>query len=443
MRSRSALDAAGLTLGSLVEGVWCGALAAVLTGSSWALLSVFAAAVAFMAAAISRWRDAAPDRNGARRGAAVALVVVGVLVLLAAGRAWAHDYLLWQVVRDVLFVGGLAFLGVRLGEDDLPPEAAVRRATRSFALLCGVLVCAAVAGVAPGWASAAVVGVLVLGGLFIAAMRYRALTDLVASADRLPPWPWFLVVTGVVVAVVAVAALLGQLLDLQVLRWVLDLVAALLSAALDAVGWVVAWAGMGLLRALEWLLGLLHLPAPHLELKPPGARPSHVVVPRYEPAVSGSSGIRQAAITVGALVAITASLALVLTALGRLRRRSVAQTAVVEEREKLNSVWEAAGGWGRRLRRRISSLRRPQPCTPAELIRLRYARLEERLAATGWPRPPGTTVRAHLAACATSQERAPLGADLAALYELARYSGNEVGMGQVEFFDEMAEAFGA
>ena len=42
MRSRSALERAGVALGAVLEGVWCGALAAVLTGSPWALLSVFA-----------------------------------------------------------------------------------------------------------------------------------------------------------------------------------------------------------------------------------------------------------------------------------------------------------------------------------------------------------------------------------------------------------------
>jgi hypothetical protein len=442
MRSRSALDAAGLALGSLVEGVWCGALAAVLTGSSWALLSVFAGAVALAAAAIARWNGSAPDRDGIRRGAAFVLVAVGVLALLAAGHAWTHEYVLWQLVRDVVFVGGLTFLGVRLGEDDLSPEGAVRRAARAFALLCGVLVCAAVAGVVPGWASAALVAALVLGGLYVAAMRYRALTDLIASADRLPPWPWFLVVTGVVVAVVAVAALLGQVLDLQVLRWLLDLVAALLSTVLEAVAWAAGWAGVGLLRALEWLLDLFHLPTPHLEVEPPTVGPSKVVVPPYEPAAPGSSRTRLVVTTVGALVAVAASLALVVTALRRLRRRPIVQPAVVEERETLGSVWETAGGLGRRLRRRISALGRVQRRTPAELIRLRYARLEERLAAAGSPRQPGVTVREHLAACATSRDATSLCADLAELYELARYSRHDVGMGQVQVFDELAQAFG-
>ena len=73
------------------------------------------------------------------------------------GRAWAHDYILWQVVRDVVFVALLVFLGIRLGGEEQSPEGAVRRAIRAFVLLCAVLVFAALDGSTPGWAVAAVV----------------------------------------------------------------------------------------------------------------------------------------------------------------------------------------------------------------------------------------------------------------------------------------------
>ena len=103
-------------------------------------------------------------------------------------------------------------------------------------------------------AAAAVVTALVAGGLLIAVMRYRSLTELVAASDRLPSWPWLLAVTGAILFVVAIAALLGQLLDLDVLRWLLSAAAAMLSTALDAVIYVVGWAGAWLARALGWVL---------------------------------------------------------------------------------------------------------------------------------------------------------------------------------------------
>ena len=174
-----------------------------------------------------------------------ALVIAGVAGLLAAGQGWTHDFLLWQVVRDALFVGGLILLGIKLGGDDPTPEIAVRRAIRGFALLCAVLVCAAAAGSTPGWAAAAVVTALVAGGLLIAVMRYRSLTELVAATDRPPPWSWLLAVSGAILCVVAIAAFLGQLLDIDVLRWLLGAAAAVLSTTLDAIIYAVGWAGRG------------------------------------------------------------------------------------------------------------------------------------------------------------------------------------------------------
>ncbi len=340
-----------------------------------------------------------------------------------------------------------SFLGVRLGGEDLAPEEAVRRAVRGFALLCAVLVCAAVAGVTPGWAAAAVVTALVAGGLLVAVVRYRALTDLVAAADRLPSWPWLLAVTGVILSAVAVAALLGQLLDIHLLRWVLDVLGAVLSAVFGIIAYAIGWAGAGLLRALQWTLGLLHVRAPHLELKPPPAPRVRVAVPPYQPAVPGSSATRLVVTVAGALVAVAGSLALVVLALRRLRRRSVSEAAVTEEREALGSLSEAAGavvgGLGRRLRRRLSRLGRREARSPAELVRLRYAQLEKRLAAGGHVRPPGMTVRDFLASCAASMEAPVAAGDLAGLYELARYSAQAVAADQAERFEELVQGFGA
>ena len=263
---------------------------------------------------------AAAQRAG--RVAAAALVVAAIVVLLAVGRAWAHDYVLWQVVRDALFVSLLVVLGIRLGGEEPSPEGAVRRAIRAFVLLCAVLVFAASAGSTPGWAAAAVAMALIAGALLVAVMRYRALSDLVAEADRLPSWPWLLAVTGAVLCVVAVAALVNQLLGMDVLRWLLGVLAAVLSVVLDALAYVIGWAGAGLVRALQWLLGLIHVRAPHLELEPPSGTPGKLVVPPYRPAASGSSTTRLVLTVAGALVAVAGSLAVVVFALRRLRRRA-------------------------------------------------------------------------------------------------------------------------
>ncbi len=66
MRSRSWPDRAALVLGAAVEGVWCGALAAALTGASWPALALFAAVVILAA----RARGAPAGRGG--QGAAPA-----------------------------------------------------------------------------------------------------------------------------------------------------------------------------------------------------------------------------------------------------------------------------------------------------------------------------------------------------------------------------------
>ena len=174
MRSRSWLDHAGLGLGAAAEGIWCGALAAALTGASWPALTVFAGVTVLAAAQVARRFATGEGRERAARLLAVTLIVVATGALLAAGRAWAHPSVLWQAVRDFVSVGGLVLLGIHLGRASLSPEAAVRRAVRGFALLCVVLVGAALAGAAPGWAPAAVVAALVVGGLLIAVVRYQA-----------------------------------------------------------------------------------------------------------------------------------------------------------------------------------------------------------------------------------------------------------------------------
>jgi hypothetical protein len=124
-------------------------------------------------------------------------------------------------------------------------------------------------------------------------------------------------------------------------------------------------------------------------------------------------------------------------------RSALPDEAVEEEREALGSLREAvgavAGRLGRRLRR-FASLGRREARSPAELVRLRYAQLEQRLTAAGRPRPPGVTVREYLAQCAAAMDVPPPVADVAGLYELARYSAHVVEEAQARRFEELAQA---
>jgi hypothetical protein len=169
-----------------------------------------------------------------------------------------------------------------------------------------------------------------------------------------------------------------------------------------------------------------------------------VIVPPYREPAAGSSPTRLVLTVTAAVVAVAGSLAVVVYALRRLRRKTTADEAVVEERETLGSLRgaaaSAAAGLGRRLRRRFSGLGRREARSPGELIRLRYARLERRLEASGRARLPGVTVRDYLVSCTATMEAPPPAADLAGLYELARYSAHTVQADQAKRFEELAQA---
>jgi hypothetical protein len=455
MRSRSWLEHAGVALGAAAEGIWTGALAAALTGASGAALIGFACVTVAAAAYLARRFRRGVVGERAARILAVALLLVAAGVLVAAGHAWQHPSPLWLLARDVVYVAGLVLLGIHLGRAPQPPEAAVGRALRSFALLCAVLVCAALAGSAPGWASGAIVASLVAGGLLIATMRYRDLTDLVDPAERLPAWPWLLAVLGTVLAVVAVGALLSQVLRVDVVLGALDVLAGVLRYALDGVAYVIGFAGAWLLRGIAWLLGLIHVHAVHAREVPQLAqRPP--VLRRHAPGIHVPSAVRLIFMTVGALVAVGLSVALVALALRRFRRGLPAEVLVVEEREALASLRSAAGEFAARLGRRLRRLapRLHDPRTPAELVRRRYVELERRLSRAGRPRLPGVTVRDHLAAAAAAPVLAPpaesgpplsppAAADLAAIYELARYSAHDIDVTQARRFEALARVFTA
>jgi hypothetical protein len=475
MRSRSALDHTGIALGAAVESIWCGALAAALTHAPWSLLVLFALLTMVAAAEIARWMSRHEGRQGAVRLLVMTLVVVAAAILFAAGRSWLHPFVVWQVVRDALFASGLVFLGIHVGRASPLPEDAVRRSVRAFALLCTVLVVAAIGGETPGWAAVAIAAAVLGGALLIAVVRYRTLADQVDAADRLTHWRWLPAVTAVVLIVIAAGALLSQLLDLDVLQTTLGAVAAVLRYMLAGVAYLIGWAGALLVRGIGWVLGLLNLHAVQNEpLEPPVAAPQYSPAPRTH--VPGS--LRLVATIAGVAAAAGLAITLVVVALRRFQRGAAAEEQVVEERETLTSLRSAARRYtsrmGRRLRRRLQALRRREPGTPAELVRWRYAQLESRLARAGRQRPAGVTVRDHLAAAATPSAGgatarpagatagpavSPAGgamdqadaaaalsqaaADLAVIYEVARYSAHAVDAAQANRFERLAAAFPA
>ena len=303
-------------------------------------------------------------------------------------------------------------------------------------------------------------------------MRYRSLTDLVDPAERLPAWAWLLAVLGAVLGVIAVGGLLSQLLRVDVVLGVLDALAGLLRYAFDGLAYVIGYAGASLLRGIAWLLGALHVHAqdpadlPQLAQRPPA------LPPRPAAGVHFPSALRLIATVAGALVAMGLSLVLVALALRRFRRGLPAEVAVVEEREAIASLRSVAGGFaarfGWRLRRRLAPPRRREPGTPAELVRLCYVELEDRLSRAGRPRLQGVTVRAHLTAAAAesaaaaecaaavtaaSSPPAPphtappflssASVDLADIYEVARYSAHSVDVTKAQRFAALARAFEA
>jgi hypothetical protein len=272
MRSRSWSELLGLTLGAAVDGVWVGAAAAAMTGKSGPAVMAFAAVIVLAGAVLARRVGAGEGPDLAARALAVALVFAAGGILLLADRVWADPRPLVSVVTGVAYAAVLVYIGISVGRTLLTPDAAVRRAVRGFALVCVVLVLASLAGSRPAWAAGAVVAVLLAGGVLVALSRYEALTSMIPRTERQPAWPWLLAVIGVMLLVVAAGALLSQLLQIDVIVWLLAVVGGVVRFLLQALGYGIAWVGGGLVRGLAWLLGLFHvhtLSAP----KPPRAWP--------------------------------------------------------------------------------------------------------------------------------------------------------------------------
>jgi hypothetical protein len=436
MRSRSTLEWAGTAFGAVAQGVWCGVLGSVLSAASWPALAAFAAATMIAAAAATRWASADAARLSRGRALLAGIVLLAAAVLLVAGRAWGHPYIGWQIVRDAGFCAGVAVLGVWMARGDFWPDEAFGRAARAFGILCGVLVLCGLTGTPVQAPAAAVATVVVAGGLHVALLRYRALTDVVSEGDRLPVWPWLLAVTTAIVAVLVVTGLAAALLGGGTLHTVL-------SDAVTVVAYVasvLAWAVAQVVRGVAWLASLahLHLPQNPLPRPPGGGTPPR---PHDETPV-GASALTRTLVTVGlAALAIAVSVVVVVSALRRLGREPSSDEAVVEERETVRSVGSATGAALGGMRRRLSSLvrGRRRPRTPAEAVRMDYERLERRLTRAGSPRPAATTVRSFLGTTVTG-ELPGAAAELATIYELARYSAYTVDDAQARRFGELARS---
>ena len=95
-----------IALGAVLQSVWLGMLASALSGAGWPPLAAFAAAVMLAAAAATRWVAAEPGRLRRGRLLLAALVLAAAAVFFAAGRGWAHDFIVWRVVRLHRLRGG-------------------------------------------------------------------------------------------------------------------------------------------------------------------------------------------------------------------------------------------------------------------------------------------------------------------------------------------------
>jgi len=434
MRSLSALEWAGIALGAATQAVWCGVLGSALSAASWPALAVFVAAVMVAAAAAARWAGRDDGRLRVGRVTLAAVVVLATAALLVVGRGWSHPYLGWQIVRDVVFCAGVTVLGVRLSRADTGPDEAFRAAAWAFGALCAVLALTALTAAPVAAPAAAVAVVIVAGGLHVAVLRYWALAGVVLEDDRLPVWPWLLAVAAVLAAVLVVTGLVAALLGAAALHAALSDVLAGLSFAVSGFAWVVA----GVLRVLAWLGHLMHLSIPQHELpKVPVGAGTARVVPKA-PAAASKTG-RIVATVVAAGLAVAAALAVAVFSLRRLSREPARDITVVEERESVRSVTSVTGVALGGLRRRLRSLVRGggKARTPADEIRLRYTRLEARLARAGSPRAPGVTVRSYLSETASTEDPGAIG-ELTGLYELARYSARAVGGAQAARFAELA-----
>ncbi len=450
MSSRSRRELVILALGAATDGVCCGVLAAVSTGTSGPRQVVFATIVLY-AAAVFALGGAGARPGRAKRGGAVALAAAAAAVLFGVGRSWdATDPVQWVVV-DVAYGALLVVVGAGLAGAARSPGSATKRAVRAFVLVSVALVGATAAGSPPLWATWAIAVTLVTGSLFVAAVRYETMMALTPATDRSPAWPWLLAVLGVTLLVVSLGLAITQVLQLDLIARLLGVAGAAMMYVLEWAGYLIGYAGAAAVRAIGWVIAQIGL---H-EIKPfePPDSPGLPAALRTQQPEAGGRGSLPRAVILAALaaVAVAGSLAVVAFALRRVRRATPDE--VEEERESVTSlralVSDGAGRLAARVRRLVT--RKPPARTPAEAVRRRYAELERRLARSGHERTPGTTVRAFLVVVGEAVER--LGSEqadvgsaasaIAEIYERARYSAEPLGADAVATFDLLAFDVGA
>ncbi len=452
MSSRSRRELVVLAFGAAGDGVWCGALAAVLTGGPGLPHAAFATVVVYAAAvlALRRGCDVRPGR--AARGSAVALATAAAAGLFVAGRSWNAADPVRSVVIDVAYAALLVVVGAGLGSAARSPNAATRHAVRAFVLVSVVVVGATAGGSPPPWATWAFAATLVASGLFVAAARCESLAALTPPSDRSPAWPWLLAVFGVTLLVVALGLALTQVLEIDLIARALAIVGGVVRYALAWAGYAVGYAGAALIRVFGWVAAQVgvHQIEPFEPPDSPGL-PRDLRSP--QPEGGGGRGLpRAVVVTALSVVTVAVSLAVVAFALRRVQR--LAPEQVEEERESVTSLRTVVADGADRLAGRLRRLvtRTPPPKTPAESVRRRYAELERRLGRAGYERSPGTTVRAFLLeVCAVEEGREGGRPDaareaataIAGIYECARYSAEPVEGDTATVFDRLVSDLGA
>jgi hypothetical protein len=442
-RSPSPSELAPLSLAAVVDGVWTGALAAAVTGSSGPALIAFSSTVVFAAAAYARRAALGQSVSLPARALALAMTVAVAALLAAAGRAWDAPQPFWLLMGDLIFAALLVTVGISIGRERLEPGGAVRRAARAFAVLCCVLAAAALIASPPAWATSSVVAVILAGALLVAVTRHLVMRDGMPREHLAPAWPWLLVVAGVVAIVVVVAGLVSLVVRADVVLWAVSLATGGARYLLEVLGFVVSWLGAGLIGAGSWLLDVLDLSSFHREQEFSPRPFPHFPIDRAAP-VTGPWDVARLVITGAAVgAAVVAPLAVVVLALRRMRRGLPRE--VVEERETIASVRSVMAARAARLGRRLQRLawrRPPAAATPADAVRRRYAELERQLARAGMERSSGTTVRVFLERTGAARlVQSDEGAELAAIYERARYSRHDVDVLAADRFAVLAGSF--
>jgi len=436
VRSRLLDDVALPGLAALLEGLWLGAAVVVFVHQSVLLLVGLSAALVGIGGGLGVLARRTALGVGLLRGILMAMAGAAVAGLVAVQRPESWRGGLELAFGELIGVTLALWIGVRAGRLVIRPEDALRRVARVLAFVLIIVLLTRLQGVDLPHAGPIVAGVMVVGALFIALAR---LDDVLAVVDRrhgVSSWGWFLGVMTAVAAVLVGAALLAVVTHGGPLLWTVSLIGHLAWLGLDVVGYIVGWAGYGVLRAFVLLADLAHLPKPH-GFQPHEAPQLHTAT---LPKMRAHTATRLTFVRDLLYVfAVTLGIGAVLFALSRALRRYAPESERenVEERESLLSASELARSLRTRLARLTSRRRRmPLPASPNEAVRRDFAQLETSLARIGRPREPATTVRAFLLSCGASAMAEAMA--LAHTYEMARYSSRSLSWEQARQFHDSA-----